>query len=375
MVEEIETLDLSKEALPTKIVDREFDEKFLGNAIKYLLNIRNNSLDYIADPAKLNITEIGENDWSLVIDTEDGMKIFEPTQWAKNQTIGITELPKKYHDTLVEKGHINEAVAHLNMWLSEGKPHRVRTVGDTYRALVSPGYNPFDNYDAFNTIANTLKAANLMRDDTQKPIKFKKTQFSDHNMYIQIIDEGTEWDLGKGDTYKKMMIFKNSEVGDGAMVVEAGVWRYMCQNLMLHGVISRRIHKGEKLEEGIFAPDTMQTQNELWNKILRDSLNAGIASDELFDPIIAGITESKEVKIEPTVAVEQIKKAEKLSDAEMKAIISAMMGDTTVAPEEKNTLFQVTNGITQASKTFGVERQRELNHIAGNVQNLIKIVA
>jgi hypothetical protein len=375
MVEKIETLDLSKEVLPTKIVDREFDEKFLGNTIKYLLDIRNNSLDYIADPAKLNITEIGENDWSLVIDTEDGMKIFEPTQWAKNQTIGITELPKKYHDTLIEKGHINEAVSHLNMWLSEGKPHRIRTVGDTYRALVSPGYNPFDNYDAFNTIANTLKAANLMRDDTQKPIKFKKAQFSDHNMYIQIIDEGTEWDLGKGDTYKKMMIFKNSEVGDGAMVVEAGVWRYMCQNLMLHGVISRRIHKGEKLEEGIFAPDTMATQNELWNKILRDSLNAGIASDALFDPIIAGIAESKEIKIEPTVAVEQIKKAEKLSDAEMQAIISAMMGDTTVAPEEKNTLFQVTNGITQASKAFGIERQRELNHVAGDIQNLIKIVA
>jgi hypothetical protein len=375
MVEEIETLDLSKEVLPAKTVDREFDEKFLGDTIKYLLDIRNNSLDYIADPAKLNITEIGENDWSLVIDTEDGMKIFEPTAWAKNQTIGITELPKKYHDTLVEKGHINEAVAHLNMWLSEGKPHRVRTVGDTYRALVSPGYNPFDNFDAFNTIAGTIKAANLMRDDIQKPIKFKKAQFSDHNMYIQIIDEGTEWDLGKGDTYKKMIIFRNSEVGDGAMTVEAGVWRYMCQNLMLHGVISRRIHKGEKLEEGIFAPDTMATQNELWNKILRDSLNAGIASDALFDPIIAGIAESKEVKIEPTIAVEKIKKAVKLSDEEQNAIINAMMGSKDIVQEDTGTLFQVINGMTQAAKKLGVERGIEVTRIASNVQNLIKIVA
>jgi hypothetical protein len=371
----MEEIDLSKETLPPKLVDREFDEKFLGDIIPYLQDIRQNSLDYIADPGKLSIVDTGKDEWSLVIEAEDGMKVFEPTNWAKNQTIGVTELPKKYHDTLVEKNHINEAVNHMNMWLSEGKPHRVRTVGDKYRALVSPGYNPFDNYDAFITIANTIKAANMMRDDTVKPIKFKKAQFSDHNMYIQIIDEGTEWDLGKGDTYKKMMVFKNSEVGDGAMVVEAGVWRYMCGNLMLHGVISRRIHKGEKLNEGIFAPDTMATQNELWNKILRDSLNAGIASDQLFDPIIAGIAETKEIKVEPKVTVEKIKKAEKLSDAETNAIINAMMGDTTIAPEEKNTLFQVQNGITLAAKGFGVERQRELNKIAGNVQNMIKIVA
>jgi hypothetical protein len=373
----METLDLSKEQVPERIVDREFDQRFLKDTIGYLKNIRDNSVDYIADTQKLEVRSKDDKEWQLWVDSPDGLKVFTPTNWAKNQTIGATELPKKYHDTLVEKGHINEAVNHMNMWLHESEDKkRVRTVAGDYRALVSPGYNPFDNYDAFITIANSLKAANMMRSKDQPPAMYYKTQLSDHNMYVHIIDEGRPYDLGKGDTYKPMLIFKNSEVGDGAMVVEAGLWRSMCSNLMLQGVISRRIHKGEKLAEGIYAADTMETQNELWKKILRDSLNAGLASDQLFDKIVADISESKEIKIEDSiVAVEQIKKAEKLTDAEEKAIIDAMMGDTTIPAEEKHTLFQIQNGMTQAAKTMGIERGIEMQRIAGNIQALIKVVA
>lgn len=262
------------------------------------------------------------------------------------------------------------------MWLHEGNAHRVRTVGGTYRALVSPSYMPFDNYDAFISIANAVKAANLMRDAETKPVQFKKAQLSDHNMYIQLIDEGREWDLGKGDSYKPLMVFKNSEVGDGAMTVEAGLWRSMCSNLSLHGVVSRRIHKGEKLNEGVFAPDTISAQNELWKKIVRDSINAGIANDQLYESIIEEILETKETKIEnPVAAIATLAKETKLTKGEEDAIIAAMMGDTTVAPEEKNTVFQVMNGMTQAAKGFGIERGREVMQIAGNTKQLIKVLA
>jgi hypothetical protein len=371
---ELPTIDFSKLELPIS-QDREFDEKFIGNAIDHLLEIRNKSIDYVANPKDVTIEKRDEKNWDLWVETPDGIQIFAPTDWAKQQTIGVTELPKRYHDVLIEKGHIDEAINHMNMWLAEGNPRRIRTVGETYRALVSPGYNPFDNYDAFITIANTIKTANSLRTSEEKPIKFFKAQLSDHNMYVHIIDEGTEWDLGKGDTYKKMMTFRNSEVGDGAMIVEAGLWRSMCSNLQLHGVISRRIHKGEKLTEGIFAPDTKETQNELWKKILRDSLNAGIASNQLYDEIIENMTESKEIKIEPITYMEKLKKEQKLSDGEKDAIISAMMGDNTIAPNEKNTIFQVVNGMTQAAKGFGVERGIEINRMAGDIKQLIKITA
>ena len=374
----METLDLTGKLPDIDIsTDREFDAKFIGDAMNHLKKIRDNSMDYIANPNNLTtIQRAGEDEWDLWVETEDRIKVFKPTPYAKTQTIGVTELPKKYHDTLVEKGHINEAINHLNMWLHEGNPHRVRTVGGTYRALVSPSYLPFDNYDAFVSIANAVKAANTMRDSTTKPVQFKKCQLSDHNMYIQLIDEGREWDLGKGDTYKPLMVFKNSEVGDGAMTVEAGLWRSMCSNLSLHGVVSRRIHKGEKLNEGIFAPDTISTQNELWKKVVRDSINAGIANDALYDEVIAGILETKETKIEnPVASVAIIAKENKLTKSEEDAIIAAMMGDTTVTPEEKNTVFQVMNGMTQAAKGFGIERGREVAQMAGNTRQLMKVLA
>lgn len=370
----METLDLTGQTPDIDIsIDREFDEKFIGDAMNHLKKIRDNSKDYIANPDNMTIKSNNGENWKLWIESTEGIKVFKPTTWAKSQTIGITDLPKKYHDTLIEHNHIDAAVDHMNMWIREGNPHRVRTVGGTYRAMVSTSYLPFDNYDAFIAIANAVKAANLIRDNTTPPIKFKKAQLSDHNMYIQLIDEGREWDLDCKDTYKPLIVFKNSEVGDGAMTVEAGLWRGMCSNLSLHGVISRRIHKGEKLNEGIFAPDTISTQNELWKKIVRDSINAGIANDALYEEIIMEIMETKETKIDnPVASVAMLAKENKLTKSEEDAIISAMMGDTTIEPEEKNTVFQVMNGMTLAAKTMGIERGREIAQIAGNTKQLIK---
>ena len=86
---EPELIDLSKLDLPptTLGADLEFDERFLGNAIDHLLKIRNESVDYVVDPGTFGVLEV-ENAWKLWIETQDGMKIFEPTPWARNQTIG-----------------------------------------------------------------------------------------------------------------------------------------------------------------------------------------------------------------------------------------------------------------------------------------------
>lgn len=372
----METIDLSNEPLPERTTDREFDQRFIGDAAKYLKDIRDNSKDYVTPVTAMEVKQNG-NKWNMWLGFDGGLLAFNPTPWARNQTIGVTELPKRYHDTLTERGHVDEAVKHLNMWLHEdpNKKFQVRTVADDYRALVSPGYNAFDNYDMFITTANAIKSANLMRDDTTKPITYYKSQVSDQNLYLHLIDEGREWDLGKGDTYKPMIVIKNSEVGDGAMRVDAGLWRSMCSNLMLHGVISRRVHMGERLSEGIWSPETRIAQNELWKGILRDSINAGVASDELFQPMLDEIRETKEIKVEPLEAVAKIKKAVKLTDAEEGDIISMMMGDRTIIEDDRNTLFAVTNGMTQAAKNFGIERGNEVMRIAGDMKTLIKVVA
>jgi hypothetical protein len=377
----METLDLSKLEVPTTLKDQEFDQRFVGDAISYLKNIRDNSRDYVVNTEAMTIVPSAttDNEWTLWLESkEEGLKVLAPTEWAKQQTIGATRLPKKYHDELIETGHIDEAMNHLNMWLSESKEKKfqVRTVGNNYRALVSPGYNSFDNYSAFQTIANALNGINSMRTEADKPAKFYKAQISDRSMYVHIIDEGREWDIGKGDTYKPMIVIKNSEVGNGAFSAEAGLWRYICGNLLLHGVIKRKIHHGEKLEEGIYSPETRKKQEELWMGITRDIVNAGIASDELYQNIINELMESKEVKIDdPIQSVKEIKKEYKLTDDEESEIIKMMLGDTTVEQEDKNTLFQIVQGMTQASQQMGIERGIEVNRIAGNIPALIKVVA
>jgi len=371
----IETLDLSKLEAPVS-VDREFDQRFLGDAINYLKRIRDLSVDYITPTSKLQIKETGDK-WSTWLDSPDGVKVFKPTPWALAQTIGMTELPKKYHDALIAHGHIDEAVNHLNMWLhDEERNLQIRTVDQDYRALVSTGYVPFDNYDLFELISKAMSTANRMRDSRTKPALFYRAQVTDHNLYVHIIDEGREWDLGKGDTYKPMIVVKNSEVGDGALRLEIALWRYMCANLQIHGVISKKIHVGDKLAEGIWSPETRQAQSNLWRHIVSDAMNLGLGSDQLFEPILDGLRETKEIKIsDPVVTVRKLAKANKMTENEEKDIIAAMMGDTTVMPDDKGTLFQVINGVTQAAKTQSIERGIEFNRIAGDIPAMIKVVA
>ena len=81
----METLDLTGKMPDIDIsTDREFDAKFIGDAMNHLKEIRDNSMDYIANPNNLTtVQRAGEDEWDLWVETEDGIKVFKPTQYVK----------------------------------------------------------------------------------------------------------------------------------------------------------------------------------------------------------------------------------------------------------------------------------------------------
>ena len=371
----METIDLSNMTLDLS-GDRSFDASDVRGALDYLKAIRDQSMDYVVRGKNITIQEVDNNNWQLWANTPDGVKVFKPTSYAATQTIQKTPLPKKYHDTLVAHGHINHAVADLNLWLHEDEAQRIRTVGPNYRALVSPGYGAFDNFDIFASAAGVIKATNLMRDQETKPAQFYRADISEEHMYLNIIDFGRQFDIGKGDMHYPLITVKNSEVGAGAFQVDAGFFRHMCQNRMLQGVVSRRIHRAEKLDEGSYSADTIQTQQALVIKIVRDKMGQAFTTDQFFDDLARSLKEAKELKLtSPMDAVEKVAGILKLSEDEETEIINAMMGDRPLMPGDQGTAFALINGITLVEKTRGIERGMELVSGAGQVKQIMKALA
>lgn len=368
--------------------DRMFHPKMYPSILKELMEIKNNSVDYVVHPANLDVMEIDDKKWQIVITTDDGeMSLFDPTNWAKDQMIRITELPKKYHDTLIDNGHINEATGHINMWLKDRlktqKPKniQIRTVGEKARAVVSAGYNSFANFDVLMNTMREIATMNNTRGENETPIQLTQVALSETMIRATIVDLGNPMEVPDkngnytGDIYYPMVVVKNSEVGSAAFSLDGGVFRYLCSNLHTMGSILRKIHSGARLEEGIFTQETLEKQTDLWLSILRDGIHA-IEKPELFAETIDGIALAKETPIgSPTTVVKKIGDKMKLSDSEINAIIDAMSNDKTMSDGDRGTLFAVTSGMTQAAKNMGFDRKEEIETLATKVPMLVRAIA
>jgi len=378
--EPVETIDFSGLELPEKPQDLSFDAIHVPDLVAYLKDIRDNALDYVVPGPKLEVKPVGLHAWELWLDSPEGIKIFKPTHWAEKQTVDKTPLPRRYHRTLLDAGKSDLAAENLNTWLQES-PNKVmvRTVGDKFRAMVSDGYRAFDNLDLFAQTAKAVEATNQARatvNATYDPVQFFKAEVTETDLFISLLDKGQAYDIGKGDNYNVMLTVRNSEVGKSSMSIEPSFFRGWCLNLYSREPALRKVHRGEKLDEGIFSADTRETQRLLWTKEVRDVFNATLQNTDFFDKWAQEFRESKEVKIEdPTVAVHKVAEEFDFSQAEEDAILRAFMVDTTILPEDRGTGYALVNALTVAAKDFGVERTHEVAKIAGNVPRILKVVA
>jgi hypothetical protein len=380
---DMEQIDLSGVPLPPRIEDRSFDEGMVQDLITYLKNIRDNSLDYVVPGPKLAVVPHDDSKgWEMVIDTGEGMKVFQPTDWARAQTVSKTPVPKKYHDRMLEEKKAGLAALNLNEWLQDDRKHMVRTVGPHFRALVSDRYRAFDNLDLFGQVAKAVSSTNLSRqsiDINFKPVTFWKADVTETSMFTSILDRGQTYDLGapgKPDEYNVMLTIKNSEVGKGSMSIEPSFFRGMCLNLYSREPALRKIHSGEKLEEGIFSADTRIAQKELWFREVRDVFNATILDHEFFDTWAEEFKEAKEVKIsDMKVTVNKVADEFKFTELEENEILTALMTDRTIYPEDRGTGYALINAMTVASKNMQLDRSHEISRIAGDVKRVMEVVA
>lgn len=377
-------IDLAKIDMPVQLGDRSFDERMVPQMIQYLTDIRERSYEYVVPGNKMRVVP-DDARWALEIeDPMDNTKPlaerswlrFKPTEWAETQTISKTKLPKNYHDTCIKEGKRDLAVHNLNAWLNSKDKVMVRTVGDHFRAMVSDRFFAYDNLDLLREVALNVKAVNDSRGPGTLPVQFWKADISDTNMFIALKDNGQVHDIGKGDNYNVMVVIKNSEVGNGSMSIEPGFFRGMCLNIYTREPALRKIHRGVELEAGLYSQRTRNKARELWHSQVKDVLAATIIDQSYFIEWAKSFRESKEVHIEDMeVAVKKVADEYRFSEGEAKAIMDALMVDQTIHAEDRGTAYALIQGMTSASKDFEIDRMYEVSKIAGNVKEIMAVVA
>lgn len=379
-----DVIDLTQIDVLVQLGDRSFDERMVPQMIQYLTDIRERSFEYVVPGPKMRVIPV-ENRWALEIEDPNDMTkalaerrwlTFKPTEWAEAQTISKTRMPKNYHDLCIKEGKRDLAIQNLNSWLQGKDKVMIRTVGDRYRAMVSDRFFAYDNLDLLKEIALNVKAVNDSRGPGVPPVQFWQADVSETNLFIALKDNGQVYDIGKGDNYNVMIVVKNSEVGNGSMSIEPGFFRGMCLNIYTREPALRKIHRGIELEAGMYSPRTREKARDLWHSQVKDVLAATIIDQSYFIKWAESFKQSKEVKItDMAVAVKKVADEFKFNEGEAKAIMDALMIDTTIHAEDRGTAYALLQGMTTASKEFGVDRMYEVSKIAGNVERVLAVVA
>ncbi len=160
-------------------------------------------------------------------------------------------IPAPYYDRMREKAP--ELLAtNANHWLHSNPERRMaRTLDGRVRAWLSDAYRPLDNHDLAEAVLPALLEAE---------VEIVSAEITERRLYIKAVDKRINRDIPSGrkmgdgshcifDTVAPALTISNSEVGEGSLKVEAGVWTRACTNLAIFSQRAlRKYHVGGRHE-------------------------------------------------------------------------------------------------------------------------------
>jgi len=239
----------------------------------------------------------------------EGTGNFGVTEIAHNQIAGHTNISKPYYDRM--RREAPELLAtNVDHWFrANPAPQMLRTLDGNVRALLSPSFQPLDNYDFAGATLPIL---------AERKLEILSCEITERRLYIKAVDQQLNRDvpigykMGDGshkifDTCAPVVILSNSEVGFGRLVVETGVYTRACTNMCLwSGGGMKKTHVGarHKLSEGIGVEDLekifsnstkRKTMEALWSQV-RDVLGAAF-NEKTLDKRLEKLAETATHKI------------------------------------------------------------------------------
>jgi hypothetical protein len=263
----------------------------------------------------------------------EGVGQYAITDHAHSQLAEYLGIPMRYYQRMRAK-RPELLATNINTWLVAKSEHRlVRTLDGRVRAFLSDKYRPLDHHDLAEVVLPVLQ---------RLEVEIVSCAMTETRLYLKAVDRRITRDLPTGrrlgeghvwfDTLSPAIVISNSEVGAGALSVEAGVWTKLCTNLAIAASHSmKKYHLGGRLEMGedlaaLLSDRTRQlTDAALWAQV-RDVV-AGAFERARFDALVEEIRGTTERRIEgdPVQVVEVTAKRFELTDQERGGVLNALI--------------------------------------------------
>lgn len=259
---------------------------------------------------------------------------------AHRQIGDHTGIPARYYDRMLEEAP--ELLAtNVGEWFRRyPAPRMVRTLDGKARAFLSDRYRPLEHSELAEAVLPVLM---------ELGVEIMSSQITETRLYIKAVDHRINRDIPTGkrlgdgshtifDTVSPAIVISNSEVGMGALSVEAGVFTKACTNLAIFGARSmKRYHIGGKHELGeqvyhLLSDETRRlTDKAIWHQV-RDVVK-GAFEEARFDAALdelKGMTEQK-IEGDPVKVIELTSKKFGLNEGERSSILRHLIegGDLT----------------------------------------------
>lgn len=213
--------------------------------------------DYIAPTTKL--TAIVEGDGSRADPGVVKLQVanignFPINQLALRQLGEHTNIPAKYVDLMMREAP--ELLAtNFNTWFQKNPSKRmVRTLDGNVRAVLSEKFRTLDNCDLAQAAFPAIQKLN---------VDILSMELTERRLYIKCVDKkanariklATGHAMGEGharfDDICPAIVISNSEVGEGRLGIEAGIFTRGCTNMMISRQRSMsKYHVGKGIELG-----------------------------------------------------------------------------------------------------------------------------
>ncbi len=257
------------------------------------------------------------------------------------------DIPSKFLKELAAKRPMRAAML-LNGLMTDAPGKRlVRCLDGQVRAFLSDRYLVIENYDiAFAALDVARESGGEVVEaslsDTHMRIAFTTKQVWDvvseeraqhhfignEELAKKLGRAGGFNDLpgGSGTVYPLVTI-SNSETGHGGFVVSIGILKGICTNLARIEDAVSKIHIGERLEQGIFAQETVHQEGKLIYMKARDAVRAAF-NQEGFKRMVEIAQNAQADKLSnPATALSNLAKDHGLSEDSRNAILAHFTRD------------------------------------------------
>lgn len=263
-----------------------------------------------------------ESDPRLVVDGRS----FRVNDNAHQQIAARAQVPLAYYRRMMADAP-QLLAQNVNHWFTAQPARRmIRTLDGTARAFMSDRYRILDNDEVLESVLPVL---------SDLGVDIESAAVTERRLYIKALFPRVQAEVVKGDPVQAGVVISNSEIGGGSVQIAPLVYRLVCLNGAIMADSSlKKYHVGRQAEltdgddsRRFYKDDTLLASDKAFMLQVRDTLR-GAADEGQFRLAVGKMSEAAGRLIEnvdPTPAVEVVKKKFSLSESERSGVLGHLI--------------------------------------------------